>query len=72
MEGVSITDEYAPDQLGAVMKHVHTVGGDGIHGLADAYMEILTGAYDIVVVESHSKASNDAPVCLKECGGPGK
>jgi acetyl-CoA C-acetyltransferase len=58
IEGISITDEYAPDQLGAVMKHVHTVGGDGIHGLADAYMEILTGAYDIVVVESHSKASN--------------
>ncbi len=58
IEGISITDEYAPDQLGAVLKHVHTVGGDGIHGLADAYMEILTGAYDIVVVESHSKASN--------------
>jgi acetyl-CoA C-acetyltransferase len=58
IEGVSITDEYAPDQLGAVMKPLHTVGGDGIHGVADACMEIMTGAYDIVVVEAHSKASN--------------
>ncbi len=57
-EGVSISDEYTPDQLGAVQKPVHTVGGDGIHALADAYMEILTGLVDLVVVESHSKASN--------------
>jgi acetyl-CoA C-acetyltransferase len=57
-EGVSISDEYTPDQLGAAQRPVHTVGGDGIHALADAYMEILTGLVDLVVVESHSKASN--------------
>lgn len=57
-EGTSITDEYVPDQLGAVLKPVHTIGGDGIHGLIAAYMQILTGAMDIVVVEGHSKASN--------------
>lgn len=57
-EGTSITDEYTPDQLGAVQKPVHTVGGDGIHALADAVMEIMTGLVEIVVVESHSKASN--------------
>lgn len=57
-EGISIADEYTPDQLGAACKPVHTVGGDGIHGIGDAYMEILSGVADIVVVEAHSKASN--------------
>ncbi len=57
-EGTSITDEYVPDQLGAVQKPVQTVAGDGIHGLAMAYMQICTGQFDIVVVESHAKASN--------------
>ena len=57
-EGTSIFDEYTPDQLGAVLKPMHTVGGDGIHGVADAAMQIMTGAFDLVVVEAHSKASN--------------
>lgn len=57
-EGTSIFDEYTPDQLGAVLKPMHTVGGDGIHGLADAAMQIMTGMFDLVVVEAHSKASN--------------
>ncbi len=57
-EGTSIFDEYVPDQLGGVLKPVHTISGEGIHGLIAAYMQILTGAMDIVVVEAHSKASN--------------
>lgn len=57
-EGTSISDEYTPDQLGAVQKPVHTVCGDGIHALADGVMEIMTGLVDLVVVEGHSKASN--------------
>lgn len=57
-EGTSIFDEYVPDQIGAVLKPVHTIPGDGIHGLIAAYMQILTGAMDIVMVEAHSKASN--------------
>jgi acetyl-CoA C-acetyltransferase len=57
-EGTSIFDEYVPDQLGAVLKPVHTVGGDGLHGLAAAYMLIRTGRFDVVAVEGHSKASN--------------
>jgi acetyl-CoA C-acetyltransferase len=55
--GTSIFDEYTPDQLGAVLKPLLTVGGDGIHALATAYMQIQTGALDVVVVEAHSKAS---------------
>jgi acetyl-CoA C-acetyltransferase len=58
IEGTSIFDEYVPDQLGAVLKPVHTIGGDGLHGIATAVMLIKTGQADIVVVEGHSKASN--------------
>jgi len=57
-EGTSIFDEYVPDQLGAAMKSMQTITGDGLHGLATAYMLIRTGRFDIVVVEGHSKASN--------------
>ena len=57
-EGTSITDEYTPDQLGAVRRPVHTVAGDGLQGLAAAYMLVRSGAADVAVVEAHSKASN--------------
>jgi acetyl-CoA C-acetyltransferase len=57
-EGTSIFDEYVPDQLGAVLKSMHTITGDGLHGLAAAVMLIRTGQFDIVAVEGHSKASN--------------
>src|SRR5512143_2462034 len=57
-EGTAIFDEYVPDQLGGVLKPVHTIAGEGLHALAAAYMNIATGLQDIVVVEAHSKASN--------------
>lgn len=57
-EGTSIFDEYTPDQLGAMQRPMHTITGDGLHGLAAAYMQIASGLMDIVVVEAHSKASN--------------
>ncbi|MCX7854883.1 MAG: acetyl-CoA acetyltransferase [Anaerolineae bacterium] len=57
-EGTSIFDEYTPDQLGGALRPNHTITGDGIHGLAAAVMQILTGQFDVVVVEAHSKASN--------------
>ena len=57
-EGTSIFDEYTPDQLGAVLKPMHTIAGDGLHGLATAYMLIRTGQFDLVALEGHSKASN--------------
>ena len=57
-EGISISDEYVPDQLGAVLKPVQTIPGDGIHGFITGYMQILTGLVDTVVIEAHSKASN--------------
>ncbi len=57
-EGTSIFDEYVPDQLGALHRPVHTIAGEGIQGLAAAVMQILTGQFDILVVEAHSKASN--------------
>jgi acetyl-CoA C-acetyltransferase len=57
-EGFSIYDEFTPDQLGAVMRSLCTVTGDGLHGIANAYMQILSGVADIVAVEAHSKASD--------------
>lgn len=57
-EGVSITDEYTPDQLGAVLKPIHTIAGDGLQGLGAAALQIATGAFDIIVLEAHCKASN--------------
>jgi acetyl-CoA C-acetyltransferase len=53
-EGTSIFDEYVPDQLGGVLKSVHTITGDGLHGIATAYMLIKTGQFNIVAVEGHS------------------
>jgi acetyl-CoA C-acetyltransferase len=57
-EGISIFDEYTPDQLGAVQKPMHTLTQDGLHGIADAFMQIRAGIAELVVVEAHSKASN--------------
>jgi acetyl-CoA C-acetyltransferase len=60
IEGTAIADEYVPDQLGAVLKPVHTVTGDGITGLASLVMQLETGQLDLAVIEGHSKASNIA------------
>lgn len=57
-EGFSIFDEFTPDQLGAALRPAFTVTGDGIHGLASAFMLIRTGMVEVVAVESHSKASD--------------
>lgn len=57
-EGTSIFDEYVPDQLGAAQRPVQTIAGEGLHALASAYMQILTGQFQTAVVECHSKASN--------------
>lgn len=58
VEGYSIADEYAPDQLGAVLKSCHTVPGDFIQSLANGAMIVLSGYADIVAVQGMSKASN--------------
>jgi acetyl-CoA C-acetyltransferase len=57
-EGFGIFDEFVPDQLGAVLRPTCTVSGDGLHGLASAFMQIQAGVVDIVAVEAHSKASD--------------
>ena len=50
--GTSIFDEYVPDQIGAALRPVHTIGGDGLQGLAAAHMQILTGAFDVAAVQT--------------------
>jgi len=57
-EGFGIFDEFVPDQLGAVLRPTCTVSGDGLQGLATAFMQIQTGLLDVAVVEAHSKASD--------------
>jgi len=57
-EGYSIADEYAPDQLGAVLKPIYTVTGDFIQSMASGIMMLKSGLYNIVVVQGLSKASN--------------
>ncbi len=57
-EGTSITDEYTPDQLGAVLRPVQTIAGDGLQGVAMALMLIRSGIADVVGVEAHCKSSN--------------
>ncbi len=58
IEGTSIFDEYTPDQLGAALKPMHTITGDGLHGIITAYLMIRSGLCQIAAVEAHSKASN--------------
>ncbi len=58
VSGYSIADEYVPDQLGMVRKPVYTVPGDFLHGLGSAVMQLKTGQYRTLVVQSYSKASN--------------
>lgn len=58
MEGVSIADEYVPDQLGGAMRPVESITGDGLQGLAAALMQVQTGEFDLVATSAFSKASN--------------
>jgi acetyl-CoA C-acetyltransferase len=57
-EGFSIFDEFVPDQIGATLRPCCTICGDGLYGLGNAYMQIMTGKMNIVSVESHSKISD--------------
>ncbi len=57
-EGFGIFDEFTPDQIGAVLRPACTVPGDGIHGLAQGFLQIRAGLADIVAVEAHSKVSD--------------
>lgn len=56
-EGTSIFDEYLPDQIGGALRPVCTIGNEGLHGIATAAMQVKTGQFRVVAVESHSKVS---------------
>jgi acetyl-CoA C-acetyltransferase len=57
-EGYSIFDEFVPDQLGATLRPVCTISGDGLQALLTGAMQVETGLMDVVAIESHSKASD--------------
>lgn len=58
VEGYSIADEYAPDQLGAALRPLYTVPGDFIQSMSSGVMMLKSGLYDIVAIQGLSKASN--------------
>lgn len=58
LEGTSIFDAYAPDQVGGALRPVQTIAGDGLVALAAGVMLIRSGAARTVAVEAHSKASD--------------
>ncbi len=58
VSGYSIADEYSPDQICMVRKPIYTVPGDFLQGIGSAAMQIRTGRFRTVAVESYSKASN--------------
>ncbi|WP_174630695.1 thiolase domain-containing protein [Metallosphaera tengchongensis] len=57
-EGISISDEFAPDPIGGAMRPTMTVAGDGLQGIAHGIMLINSGVADVVAVESHAKPSD--------------
>jgi acetyl-CoA C-acetyltransferase len=57
-EGISIADEFAPDQMGGAMRPTMTVAGDALQGLAHAVMHINSGVANVVSIEAHSKVSD--------------
>lgn len=59
-EGVSISDEFAPDPTGGVLKPVFTVAGEGLSCLAQSLLLLRSGLFRTVLVESHGKPSDIA------------
>lgn len=57
-EGIAIADEFAPEPIGGALKPVFTTPGDGLQCVANAYMLIKTGQFNVVVAESHAKPSD--------------
>jgi Acetyl-CoA acetyltransferase len=57
-EGIAISDEFAPEPIGGVLRPTMTIAGDGLQCVSQAYMMIRSGAFNIVVVEAHAKPSD--------------
>ncbi|AWR98172.1 thiolase domain-containing protein [Acidianus sulfidivorans JP7] len=57
-EGISISDEFAPDPIGGAMRPTMTVTGDGLQGIVHGIMHITSGLSNITVVEAHAKPSD--------------
>ena len=57
-EGISISDEFAPDPIGGAMRPTMTVTGDGLQGIVHGIMHILSGLANVTVVEAHAKPSD--------------
>src|SRR5439155_1291191 len=68
-EGFGIFDEFVPDQLGAALRPTCTVSGDGLQGLANAYMQIQTGFVVLVLASDRAaKKLHSNPVWVRGIG----
>src|SRR5947208_16577346 len=56
-EGLGIFDEFVPHQLGAALRRMYTVCGNGLQALANALMQIQTGPVEAAVVPAQTKVS---------------
>ncbi|MFZ8792896.1 MAG: thiolase domain-containing protein [Acidilobaceae archaeon] len=57
-EGIAISDEFAPEPIGGVLRPTMTITGDGLQCVGQAYMMIKSGAFNVVAVEAHAKPSD--------------
>ncbi len=58
VEGISIADEYTPDQVGMRLKFNMLTAGDFLEALFHAYMSVRAGLMEVAVVESHARPSD--------------
>jgi len=57
-EGIAISDEFAPEPIGGVLRPTMTIAGDGLQCVGQAYMMIKTGVFNVIAVEAHAKPSD--------------
>jgi acetyl-CoA C-acetyltransferase len=66
-EGFSIFDEFTPDQLGAVLRPLHTVTGDGLYGIINAFCTHSTRySLDISGIHISSQGSRCGDTCMRQ------
>ncbi|MDM7275872.1 MAG: thiolase domain-containing protein [Thermoprotei archaeon] len=57
-EGIAISDEFATEPIGGVLRPTMTIAGDGLQCVGQAYAMVKTGAFETIVVEAHAKPSD--------------
>ncbi len=61
IDGISISNAFAADDMGAYMKEESKVEEDGAYGMMYAYYRMLTGEWENCLLVSHGKSSDATP-----------